>query len=849
MQHVLTKMFAAGGVRLSKTYTPDSVSAYPNARNITSNTAVVKGEDWAVQLAAEIKEVGEHGGAILKGSFVHDLSAESRKGLTDKKNRNSLLVLDIDGWNWADGFVDWPKPITKKTFQKAVDAVIDRLPEFLQKSDYVAHASASMGTKKGIYLHLFFMLSSPLEPAKQRLFLYYLNMTIPEFRNQCKLTNSQCALSYVVDPALADNSRIIYVADPEFKGMDDPFEPNARLLTRKLEDGTRYVPPREIQRCVKGANPKEMQQGFLNTLRTAQSLPPRHMSRASLTGPDGSKTMAVTNPDKLTFTEVSHDDNYVRYNVNGGDSNAYYVEKSDPRVVRNFKGEMPFLFQVANKEAYQEHMVRHPLKEGQAAFETDEALPFPFYDPTTDTYHVGFRNVITGYLEGQCLPVSKGNNHILLENHGVEVPEVWPAARLIFDPTRDEPIELNSPTINNYVVAPLLREGPFIPEKFLGLKRGNVLPRFQELCPVISKLLDSMCGSGREEQAYYLNWLAHIIQTKQPTQTMWMFHGTFGTGKGLFHDHVIKPIFTDKYYVKIGKETLADRFNGWMDGKLIYVVDELRIHRKKDANLVDKLKSLATEETMEIRHMRQTAKMVRNFTNGTLLSNADDAFPIDSDDRRINVAPRQNLTLYRRYPELEKEIMKGMEDEYPRFASLLHGMQIDAQAVRTPLQNSAKGDMEEVTRTEVDAFCDAIADGDFDYFLPVLDTTVLLSMEARHGEIMQRSKSLLLGVLDQFREGRDRYKVVAAAYRTEELFWLFKAAGGCMERPHMLTKHFKIHRIGANGRHRRRKWQVENGESEGVIVGQQMKWRTSSTPEEMKELRRMYLKGVIDDGE
>ena len=62
----------------------------------------------------------------------------------------------------------------------------------------------------------------------------------------------------------------------------------------------------------------------------------------------------ITNPDTLPLEHVRDEGNYLCFNVNGGDSCGYYVDKRTPHIIWNFKGEDLFLLDVADPQTYRE---------------------------------------------------------------------------------------------------------------------------------------------------------------------------------------------------------------------------------------------------------------------------------------------------------------------------------------------------------------------------------------------------------------------------------------------------------------------------------------------------------------
>jgi hypothetical protein len=235
-------------------------------------------------------------------------------------------------------------------------------------------------------------------------------------------------------------------------------------------------------------------------------------------------------------------------------------------------------------------------------------------------------------------------------------------------------------------------------------------------------------GGGVAEYEHFMNWLAAAFQTRKKLGTAWILHGTQGTGKGVFFDHVVSALVgqgVDRnapYTIKLRQENIEDQFNAWEETALFAALDEFRLDESANANkLFNKIKNMITEEENTVRGMRENARRVRLYTNFFIFTNDEDMIHIPEDDRRFNVAPRQLHTITKIFPDINALIYGYIPKELPLFAYIMRTFVTDMVMARTALDNEAKRVVREVSKTSIDEFVDAIKTGDLEYFIPILD--------------------------------------------------------------------------------------------------------------------------------
>ena len=227
----------------------------------------------------------------------------------------------------------------------------------------------------------------------------------------------------------------------------------------------------------------------------------------------------------MLLEHVRDEGNYLRFNVNCGDSCGYYVDKRTPHIVWNFKGEDPFLLDVADPQTYPALLQNCADHIGR----TDSGhKPFAFRDMRTDTYYHGFMNPTRSAIAW----IEHAKPHSIKDFYA-DFGYAMPQCHYIFAPHDDRQIDLNDRFINRYNQPRLFARVVDIPKHYRGAELGGAA-QVKDLCPTLYKIIHSIVGSDDEEFEYFFNWTAFIIKHKTRALTSYILHGTQGTGKGVF---------------------------------------------------------------------------------------------------------------------------------------------------------------------------------------------------------------------------------------------------------------------------------------------------------------------------
>jgi hypothetical protein len=160
------------------------------------------------------------------------------------------------------------------------------------------------------------------------------------------------------------------------------------------------------------------------------------------------------------------------------------------------------------------------------------------------------------------------------------------------------------------------------------------------------------------DRKIWLDYLAHNI--KYPGYKIrWapLLQSAQGGGKSLMVD-IMKHALGDMYvYQPKAPELVASgsKFNAWMRGKLMIIVDEIRIDERRD--LVEVLKPMITDKRVEVQAKGVDQDMEDNPANWIFFSNHKDAIPVGDNDRRYAV-------FYSAIQSKKDFIKYGMDEAY-----------------------------------------------------------------------------------------------------------------------------------------------------------------------------------------
>ena len=174
----------------------------------------------------------------------------------------------------------------------------------------------------------------------------------------------------------------------------------------------------------------------------------------------------------------------------------------------------------------------------------------------------------------------------------------------------------------------------------------DVLTSYNEelISPWINHVRDVIANRNIEVFEYVMNWIAMII--KKPdykTGIAIVILGEQGTGKNAFFTDIIAELLSGYSNKNITQmESILGQFNASIENKKLIVLNELQsIDITKSLNS-DALKSLITDDVVEINQKNENRRVSQNVANFIMVSNNGFPIKIEQHDRRYVVTRTSN---------------------------------------------------------------------------------------------------------------------------------------------------------------------------------------------------------------
>lgn len=724
---------------------------YPNILNFTNHD-----EKCATieEFHKSVLKYSKHNGCILKGQIQRRIIAEPRAGTTNPETLTSWVCLDIDG------------VVTGLT----LDGLLHDLG--ISNTDYIVQWSSSMRIPgyDGIRCHVFLLLDEPAHPATLKNWLKSLNFNTPILSTQIKLTKTGNALRWPLDITTCQNDKLIYIAPPKLgTGIADPYPGKNRITLHKKTNRTLTLPTIPILGVLTNQTEKK-----INELRKADGMAPRRFTTRTTGGFE-----YLIKPDTSSITGRRSDRGFVYFNLNGGDSWGYYHPEDNPDFILNFKGEPIYRTQ----DLLPDYWAAITKQTRQASLGQKDQMYLGFRERKSAKL---FNAVVDNKSHSVELVPAASEKQLndFVRLHGQpKLPELLDTVDVVFKPQSKTLYDDTKKTLNTYVPS-------------------QVQPKFGPW-PMIRWIINHVHGNDQATYDRFINWLSCALQRRDNTGTAWIWHGTFGTGKGVMFTHILSPLFGQSNCTAIRMDELESQFNGFMWNKLLIFVDEMEQSESLFYNRIEaKLKNMITESEVSIRMMYRDARMEHNYTNMIFASNKPAPVMVRPDDRRFNVGMYQDKGLDPQHTKLDEEIIAA---ELPAFADFILNFKYDRTLARTPLINSARADLISTNMIAIDMATEALNAGDVEFFWDQLPNRP-------HSNPLQAQKY-------------DRYKFVLMDIVQNQPITLFRdeirdlfeyVVGGMSESSHKFASQLKHHRVnlksvwrnGSSGRGVDTQWQM-----------------------------------------
>ena len=672
---MLTINFLSADVALTKTFTMSAggkfnKSAYPNVRDFTSVSFRI---ETIQEFFNHILQQAHKGNCLLKGVLHRPLVMESRAGSTATDTVTQWVCLDIDAAEVED-----------------VSEITNHIPG-LKNVSHIVQYSSSYGVNgcKKLSAHVFFLLDKPLPPDVLKAWLMEINLTKSAIRRHIGLTKTAAYLHWPIDITGCQNDKLLYIAPPVLIGdvpCDITVADRFKFVLGKLPvaDAEEFITDENISSLKNKANQ------LRNDLRTQMGLEPIRIQTKWV-----GEHEVQPKPGEATITGVRSSGEFTYLNLNGGDSWGYFHPNNNIEYLHNFKGEPVYLMREILPNYYKSLKVNQRRAREEETEEGDVVLAFR--DKRSASYVNGIWNPRDFKLELYPAKSELQLNH-WMQHHGKPPHEVIPVWDRQFLPTEDFVVDIPRRKINT-----------FVPSEYLRQDHAAVS---LDDCPIIKKIMLHAVSNNVEDETFehWLNWLACVVQYRTKTQTAWVLHGTEGTGKGLIVNKVLAPILGRNYVQSKRVAELTDQFNGWLEEAIVAFIDEMEIDALVGANVISAtLRTCITDSPVTIRHMRQQAIQMDNYTNFIFSSNKNKPVQIAGEnDRRYNVGTFQPNRLNMTRTEVEVDLLA----ELPLFASYLMTRSADMQKATLIIKNKARESLIYEAQTSIDVLLDNLRKGE-----------------------------------------------------------------------------------------------------------------------------------------
>lgn len=670
-------MFLGAALPLTKTFVQSegvlTASPYPHVSRVTSFHEQASGlQDFKGLLEAHARK--NH--CLFNGHLKAPLTRESRAGKTDVRPRE-WVVFDFD----------------KVEAEDAAEVVRRYLPAECQQVSYIAQLSASM-FRPDVNLwsgHIFMLLKQPIEAPRLRQWFETLNFQLPALEQQLRLSDSLQALHWPLDRTVAYDSKLIYIAPPKCVGFQPAIQQHITLVKKKQPALTipSFLPIDQTTIRQK-----------INQLRRSQGLDEISYNIRLF---DGHEVLEECDVHSIEGIKTSGD-HYIRFNLNGGDSYAYFIDLRAPELIRNFKGEPYLKTAEAAPDLWKRLRVLAPQALRKQPLE-DSAEVLAFYAS----------NQSSAIKFGTFAPTSRrltlyngtvDSAKAWLDEYGLVRPGRLPHYNLIFDPKSDVQFMPGLTAINTFRAT-----------DYMTRERTVSQPStLRDLPTLTNKILRSMLGDPDDAVlAHFINWLAYIFQTRQKAETAWVLHGRTGTGKGSFIRNILTPLFGPEHVRTVQFGLVMTDFNAFLENTLFVVFEETDVDAvENNAELMTKLRHYVTDSPIEINQKGVKTYPSENYSNFFFLANSKKPVVITEDDRRFNLPNRQDIPIQLTPNEL-KSLFDGVELD--AFADVLQRWPVDAMAAHRIIETEARANVHEASTSVNQLIAEAIQAGNLQFFI------------------------------------------------------------------------------------------------------------------------------------
>jgi hypothetical protein len=220
-----------------------------------------------------------------------------------------------------------------------------------------------------------------------------------------------------------------------------------------------------------------------------------------------------------------------------------------------------------------------------------------------------------------------------------------------------------------------------------------------------------------------------------------------GTGKGVFFSQVLRPAFGERYCTSTDQDAFEGKFNSFLEDDVLVLVNEVSGNfsssEKQNLSTIEKMKIAITDEYIQIEGKHKDRFNGRNCCSFLFATNRHHGVVLSSNDRRFNVAPRQEVKIDQTdwWPGYDR-LKELVADELQGFVWYLKQYPVDKSKIGKVIDNEPKRVLQALSRSNAEDFFEAVNRGDLDW---IHDNMVIrggYKAAEKHSEMTEIADSL-----------------------------------------------------------------------------------------------------------
>jgi hypothetical protein len=191
----------------------------------------------------------------------------------------------------------------------------------------------------------------------------------------------------------------------------------------------------------------------------------------------------------------------------------------------------------------------------------------------------------------------------------------------------------------------------------------------------------------KEEQEYFLHWLANSLQFNINRVAIVSQGATEGTGKGLFFSEFVRWAFSEENVGEILMRNIKSQFNDVLGNKLFVVMNEIRFTSRENATQ-EEIKAWITDDFIQVERKGRDVRSHKRLMSFWLHTNQAEPMVLNEHDRRFNIfeTSRKKLT---EVADVEL-LVEHLKEERKALLEQLLALKVNKKLISTPLVTAAK---------------------------------------------------------------------------------------------------------------------------------------------------------------